>query len=180
MLIFNTVARPYAKAIFELAIEQKSIKKWKEMLIFMNKVILFKKFQKFLSGSLSPKFLSSFFILIAGDYINEDARNLIKLLAKNQRFKIFKDILRAFLRLELIYQGYVSVKLISASYLSDDQIFHIRSILEKKLLSRIKFVYKIDPYLLNGILVKINDTVFDFSLRNHFKQLSDSLNILRE
>ncbi|AAM67577.1 ATP synthase F1 subunit delta [Buchnera aphidicola] len=176
MSVLDTIARPYAKAIFELAIENQSIEKWKKTLIFINEIIRSKKIEKFLSGSLSPSYLSSFFIFVAGDHIDKDARNLIKLLAENQRFKIFNNILRQFLKLETSYQGNTIIELISAYSLQEHEIIDIRCILQKIFLSKIKFIYKIDHQILDGIIIKKADTVFDFSVRSYLKQLSDVLN----
>ncbi|AYN24494.1 ATP synthase F1 subunit delta [Buchnera aphidicola] len=176
MSSFDTIARPYAKAIFELAVENKSIEKWKKMLIFINEMVFSKKIEKFLSGSLSPSYLSSCFIFIAGDQINDHARNLIKLLAKNQRFRIFNNILQQFLKLETSYQGNTIIELTSAYSLQKSEIIDIRCVLQKAFLSKIKFIYKIDQEILDGIVIKKNDMVFDYSVRSYLKQLSEVLN----
>lgn len=176
MSAFDTIARPYAQAIFELAIQEKSIEKWKRMLIFINTVASSRKIEQFLSGSLSPNYLSSFFISVSSDQIDENAKNLIKLLAKNQRFKIFNHILKKFLSLLNTYEKKVIVELTSAYSLKKNYIIKIRKALETILSSKINFIYKIDHLILDGILIKINDTVFDFSIRNYLQQLSKVLN----
>lgn len=176
MSVLHTIARPYAKAIFEIAIENSSIKEWKETLILINTVASYKKIQCFLSGTLSPKVLSHVFMTIIGDKINQNAKNLIKLLSENQRFKVLKNILENFLELESFYKKIIIAELISAYPLKKHQIFNIRIILEKSLSRQVKFIYKIDCYILSGFIIKINDQVFDLSIRNHLKQLSDTLN----
>ncbi|QFQ32755.1 ATP synthase F1 subunit delta [Buchnera aphidicola (Aphis fabae)] len=173
---FDTIARPYAKAIFEIAIKNDSIKKWKQTLILINKIISFKKVQKFLSGSLSPHYLSSFFIFVIDEYLDGHSKNLIKLLAHNQRFKIFNNILKQFLKLEASYQKIIIVELTSAFVLKQDQVIEIRLVLEEILSSKVKFIYKINNYILDGVIIGINDQIFDFSMRNHLKQLSSVLN----
>jgi len=176
MSVFDTIARPYAKAIFELAIENKSIEKWKKMLFLINEIAFSKKVKRFLSGSLSPNYLSSFFIFVAGDQIDDNAKNLIKLLARNQRFKIFNNILTEFLKLDAFHRGNTIVELTSAYSLQKKHISNIRSILEKIFSSKIKFIFKIDHRILDGILIKVNDTVFDFSVCSYLKQFSEALN----
>ncbi|QCI16280.1 ATP synthase F1 subunit delta [Buchnera aphidicola (Aphis craccivora)] len=173
---FDTIARPYAKAIFEIAIKNNSIKKWKQTLILIDQIISFKKIQKFLSGSLSPNCLSSFFIFVIGEYLDEYSKNLIKLLAHNQRFKIFNNILQQFIKLEASYQKIIIVELRSAFVLKKDQVVKIRLLLEEILSSKIKFIYKINHYILDGIIIGINDHIFDFSMQNYLKQLSLALN----
>ncbi|QCI16853.1 ATP synthase F1 subunit delta [Buchnera aphidicola (Aphis helianthi)] len=169
---FDTIARPYAKAIFEIAIKNNSIKKWKKILILIHQIIAFKKIQKFLSGSLSPNYLSSFFISIIGEHLDEYSKNLIKLLAYHQRLKIFDSILKHFLKLEASHQKIIIIELTSAFVLKESQIIKIRNILEEILSSKVEFIYKINNYILDGILIKINDQIFDFSMRNYLQQLS--------
>ncbi|QCI20171.1 F0F1 ATP synthase subunit delta [Buchnera aphidicola (Brachycaudus cardui)] len=176
MSVENTIARPYARAIFNIAICQNSIQEWKEILIFLNMIASCPKIRRFLSGSLSPKYLSSVFITVAGDIINKNAKNLIKLLAENQRFKILNNILEQFLQLEACYKKILIVELRTAFLLKEKQIIKIRKVLEKSLSSKIKFIYKIDCSILDGIIIKVNNIVFDLSVRSYLKQLSDALN----
>ncbi|CAL4326075.1 F0F1 ATP synthase subunit delta [Buchnera aphidicola] len=176
MSLEHTISRPYATAIFNIAVRENSIQEWKEILIFLNMIASCRKIRRFLSGSLSPKYLSLVFITIAGDIINENVKNLIKLLAENQRLKFLKNILEQFLQLEACHKKILIVELRTASLLKEKQIVKIRRVLEKSLLSKIKFIYKIDNSILDGIIVKVNNTVFDFSVRSYLKQLSDALN----
>ncbi|CAL4317551.1 ATP synthase subunit delta [Buchnera aphidicola (Protaphis terricola)] len=176
-MLFDTIARPYAQAIFEIAIESNSITKWKKILIFINQITSLKRIQKYLSGSISPNYLSSFFIFVGGHHFNKNVKNLIKLLAQYQRFKIFYYILKQFLKLEMSYNKINVIKLKSAYILKNNQINKIRIILEKIFASKIKFIYKIDKRILDGIIIKIHDQVFDFSIKNNLKQLSLVLNV---
>ncbi|QIQ41073.1 MAG: ATP synthase F1 subunit delta [Buchnera aphidicola (Aphis urticata)] len=172
----DTIARPYAKAIFETAVKSNSIIKWKKILILINQIIAFKDIQKFLSGSLSAHYLSSFFISVMDEYLDAHSKNLIKLLAYNQRFKICGNILKHFLKLEAAHQNVTIIQLTSAYVLQQDQVIKIRCLLEEILSSKIKFIYKINSYILDGIIIKIDNQIFDFSMRNHLQQLSLVLN----
>ncbi|AHG60353.1 F0F1 ATP synthase subunit delta [Buchnera aphidicola] len=176
MSVEHTIARPYARAIFEIAVNSNSIEKWKEMLIFINVIASCEKVRKFLSGSLSPKYLASIFIIVGGEIINQEAKNLIRVLAENQRLKILDSILEQFLALEADYKKIVIIELRTAFLLKEKQIVKIRKTLEKYFSSKIKLVYKIDEYILDGIIIKVNNIVFDLSVRSYLKQLSDALN----
>ncbi|WP_422667480.1 F0F1 ATP synthase subunit delta [Buchnera aphidicola] len=172
MLSLQTIARPYAQAIFQFAISKNSIKKWKNMLILMNQIACDKNIKHFLSGSVSPKYLSSFFICIGKEKFDQYGINFIKLLALNKRFNILNEILKQFLLLELSYENIICVQLTSSYSLQEYQIKRIHNILKKSLSGRISFTCKIDKSILDGIIIKIGNTVFDFSIRNHLKQLS--------
>lgn len=176
MSVEHTIARPYAQAIFQIAVSTNSVQEWKEVLIFINMIASCQKIRKFLSGSLSPKYLSSIFIAVSRDIINKKAKNLIKLLAQNQRFKILNYILEQFLELEANYKKILIVELRTAFLLKEKQISEIQKTLEKYFSSKIKFLYQIDECILDGIIIKVNNTVFDLSVRSYLTQLSDALN----
>jgi len=179
----DTISRPYAEAIFEIAIQNNTVSEWKKILTIIKMIASDKKVRKFLSGSLSPKILSSVFITIisntinnSGDIINNNAKNLIKLLAENQRFKILNNILEQFLKLETYHKNIMIVELISAFSLQEKQITQIRKILEQFFLKKVKITCKVDPCIINGMIIKANDTVLNLSVQNHLKQLSNALN----
>ncbi|QIE01774.1 F0F1 ATP synthase subunit delta [Buchnera aphidicola] len=176
MSVIDTIARPYAKAIFEIAIQKNNITEWKNILIFINQIASIKKVKSFLSGALSSKDLSLIFIKISHDIINEDAKNLIQLLAENQRLNILNNILKQFLKLETDYQNILIVTLSTAFALQEKNIIEIQKILENVFLKKIKLLLKINPEIIGGIIVYIDDTVFDFSIKNSLKQLSEKLN----
>lgn len=173
---YDTIARPYAKAIFEIAMQNHSIKQWKKQLVLINQIISLHDIQKSLSGFLSPRSLSSSLIFLLDEHLDEYSKNLIKLLAYNQRLKIFNNILKQFLQLEALYQKITIVELKSAYILQEEVVMKISLFLEKILSSKIKFIYKIHPYIMDGIIICIGDQIFDFSMRNHLQQLSSELN----
>lgn len=52
---FTTVARPYAKAAFDFAVEHQSIDRWQQMLAFAAEVAGNEQVSELLSGALAPK-----------------------------------------------------------------------------------------------------------------------------
>ena len=46
--------------------------------------------------------------------------------------------------------------------------------------SKIKFIYKVNHCIFDGIIIQINDQIFNFSIQNNLKQLSTALNFQRE
>jgi F-type H+-transporting ATPase subunit delta len=175
MSVEDTISRPYAQAIFATAIETNSIEEWKNILIFINAIASYRKIKNFLSGSLSPKYLSTVFIEIGRDIIDDNATNLIKLLAENKRFKILKNILEKFLKLEASYKNIIIIELISAFPLKEKEINRIREKLEQYLLRKTKLICKVDPNIINGVIIKFNNMVINLSVQNYLNKLSDAL-----
>ena len=63
---FVTVARPYAKAAFDFAVEHKSVERWQDMLAFAAEVTKNEQMAELLSGALAPETLSDAFIAVCG------------------------------------------------------------------------------------------------------------------
>lgn len=54
---FVTVARPYAKAAFDFAVEHNSVERWQDMLAFAAEVTKNDQMAELLSGALAPETL---------------------------------------------------------------------------------------------------------------------------
>ncbi|MGE6460032.1 ATP synthase F1 subunit delta, partial [Klebsiella quasipneumoniae] len=72
---FVTVARPYAKAAFDFAVEHNSVERWQDMLAFAAEVTKNDQMAELLSGALAPETLSEAFIAICADGGIHRARN---------------------------------------------------------------------------------------------------------
>lgn len=175
MLVSKTIARPYARAVFEFSVKNNSIEKWKKMLIVMNQIASHENIKYFLSGSVSPQYLVSFFLLIGQKKIDQYGKNFIQLLSINKRLNILNEILKKFLILESLHNNIVHVELISSYPLKKYQINNINNVLKKFLTSRINCTSKIDTSIIDGVIVKIGNTVLNLSICHYLKQLSNFL-----
>ncbi|MDQ6567858.1 MAG: ATP synthase F1 subunit delta, partial [Haemophilus parainfluenzae] len=81
----TTIARPYAKAAFDFAIEQSAVEKWTEMLGFAAAVAEDETVKAYLSSSLSAQKLANTVISICGEQLDQYGQNLIRLMAENKR-----------------------------------------------------------------------------------------------
>jgi F-type H+-transporting ATPase subunit delta len=52
---FVTVARPYAKAAFDFAVEHQNVDRWQDMLAFAAEVTKNEQMAELLSGALAPE-----------------------------------------------------------------------------------------------------------------------------
>lgn len=55
---FVTVARPYAKAAFDFAVEHQNVDRWQDMLAFAAEVTKNEQMAELLSGALAPETLA--------------------------------------------------------------------------------------------------------------------------
>ncbi len=170
-----TVARPYAKAAFDFAVEHQSIDRWQTMLAFAAEVARNEQMAELLSGALAPEALSASFNAVCGDQLDEHAQNLIKVMAENGRLTALPAVLEQFIQLRDAYEATAEVDVISASALSDSQLSKISAAMEKRLSRKVKLNCKIDKSVLAGIVVRAGDMVIDGSVRGRLERLTDVL-----
>ena len=77
---FITVARPYAKAAFDFAVEHQSVERWQDMLAFAAEVTKNEQMAELLSGALAPETLAESFIAVCGEQLDENGQNLIRVM----------------------------------------------------------------------------------------------------
>ncbi|MGJ0193977.1 F0F1 ATP synthase subunit delta [Pantoea sp. RRHST58] len=170
-----TVARPYAKAAFDFAVEHQSIERWQNMLAFAATVARNEQMADLLSGALAPEALSASFIAVCGDQLDEHGQNLIKVMAENGRLTALPAVLEQFIHLRDAYEATAEVDVISAVTLSDSQLTNISAAMEKRLSRKVKLNCKIDKSVMAGVIIRAGDLVIDGSVRGRLERLADAL-----
>ncbi|NIG98647.1 MAG: F0F1 ATP synthase subunit delta [Serratia symbiotica] len=172
---FVTVARPYAKAAFDFAVEHQSVERWQEMLAFAAVVTRNKQISELLSVAVAPKTLSKMFIAICDDQLDEYGQNFIHIMAENGRLLVLPSVLQQFIELRASLESTVEVDVLSASALRNEQQAKIVGAMEKRLSRKVKLNCKIDKSVLAGIIVRAGDMVIDGSVRGRVERLTDVL-----
>jgi len=172
---FTTVARPYAKAAFDFAVEHQSVDRWQQMLAFATEVAGNEQMTDLLSGALAPEALSATFIAVCGDQLDEAGQNLIKVMAENGRLPALTDVLEQFIQLRAAYDATAEVEVISSATLSDEQLTKISAAMEKRLSRKVKLNCKIDKSVMAGVIIRAGDMVIDGSVRGRLERLADVL-----
>ncbi|ECS5319974.1 F0F1 ATP synthase subunit delta, partial [Salmonella enterica subsp. enterica serovar Hadar] len=147
---FITVARPYAKAAFDFAVEHQSVDRWQDMLTFAAEVTKNEQMAELLSGALAPETLAESFIAICGEQLDENGQNLIKVMAENNRLNALPDVLEQFIHLRAASEAISEVEVTSANALSDEQLTKISAAMEKRLSRKVKLNCKIDKSVMAG------------------------------
>lgn len=172
---FVTVARPYAKAAFDFAVEHQGIDSWQHMLAFAAEVSKNEEMAELLAGALAPETLSQTFITICGDQLDANGQNLIKVMAENGRLKVLPDVLEQFVQLRAAQEATVEVDVTSASALSEAQLSKISAAMEKRLSRKVKLNCNIDKSVMAGVVIRAGDMVIDGSVRARLDRLADVL-----
>ena len=174
----STVARPYAEAVFALAKEKGNFDPWSEVLQFLAAAV---QEPGLVAYIIDPMFgrdkLTDLMLDIGGERLDEEGRNLVKLLVQNDRLPVLPEILEIYEQLKSESQRIVKVHVRSAFELEPSQINHIAETLKAKLGREIIITTEKDPDLIGGIHIRAGDTVIDGSVRGHLQQLANELGI---
>lgn len=171
----TTVARPYAKAAFNFAVEQGALQEWYEMLVFAAQVANDDTMQGFLNGAVGRDKTAQIFLSVCGEQLNEKGQNFIKVLAANERLNALPAVLEMFSKLRADYDNEVSVDVTSANELSDEQQAKLSAALEKRLERKVKLNCSVNPDLMGGLYIQAGDTVIDGTLKSQLSKLSNTL-----
>lgn len=171
----TTVARPYAKAAFDFAVEKNAVTAWQDMLAFAGEVAKNEDMHQLLTGAVAADTLADLFIKVCGEQLDEHGQNLVKVLAENKRLAALPEISVLFDAFKAEYDKEVDVDVTSATALSDAQVKELSGSLEKRLARKVKLNCNVDPALIAGFVVKAGDTVIDGSVKSKLNRLADAL-----
>ncbi|ABU69439.1 MULTISPECIES: F0F1 ATP synthase subunit delta [Vibrio] len=171
----TTIARPYAKAAFDFAVDKDQLDQWGQMLSFATEVTKNEQMNELLKGSVSADKLAEIFVAVCGEQVDAHGQNLIKVMAENGRLTALPDVCEQFFLLKKEHEKEIDVEVISASELSDEQLANIGSKLEVRLERKVKLNCSVDETLLGGVIIRAGDLVIDNSARGRLNRLSDAL-----
>lgn len=171
-----TVARPYAEAVFKLAVAGKSLSQWSKILKLAAEIAENERIRSLIGNPLiSVKQLSELMLEIGGRKFNQEARNLITLMIENKRVQVLPQVSFLFEQLKANHEGALDANIISAFELEDEQLSKLVSELEQKFKRKIEAKVSVDSDLIGGIKVEIGDEVLDASVRGKLEAMAIAL-----
>lgn len=172
----TTAARPYAKAVFELATEEKSQKQWSDALAALDVII---SDEGMVAAIENPNFtgesLAELVIGVAGKALDSKGQNLVKLLAENGRLAVVPALKEIYDTLNSESEGSIDATVISAFELTAKQEKDLSASLAKKLGQDVKLECTVDESLLGGVIVQAGDLVIDGSLKGRLEKMTSTL-----
>ena len=171
-----TLSRPYAKAAFELASSAQALQPWDDMLTLCSEIVSEPSMAELLD---SPHVSSQQFVSIitdaAGEQLSESFVRFLSVLADNGRLPLLPELTRLYGDLRREAEKRLSVKVVSAVPLDEDQQQRMSDALAKRFEREIELVNEIDADVIGGAVVYAGDQVIDGSLRGRLQKLSSSL-----
>jgi len=179
----NTVARPYAQAIFDVAESAGLLADWSGSLATAGQLLGDRDLVAYLGNPAFDdeqrhEFLTGLFGkadagLLAGS--DEKGTNFLKLLIENGRVAVLPEISEHFEALKAKVENSVDAVVMSAVALSKEQERVIASSLKKRLGRDVNVTTEIDENLIGGAVIRAGDVVIDGSIRARLEGLATCL-----
>jgi len=171
-----SIARPYAKAVFDLAQETNAFDAWTAALEQLAVISNDADFSTLISdprveGSKVAELLTD----LTKDSLPEGGVNFINLLVQNDRIESLADISQQFSELVAKAKALVNAQVITAKALTDDQKSSLASALETRLGLKVELEETVDADLIGGAIIKAGDMVIDGSAKGRIEKLTNTL-----
>jgi F-type H+-transporting ATPase subunit delta len=171
-----TLARPYANAVFDLAKSENALEQWSRMLSLLAAASADEKVRQMLeSPDLSAEVKAHRLTEVCGDALNDRARNLAGLLARNKRLGVIGEVRDQFEARKAEEERVLEVEVITALELTAEQSDKLRDALARKFEREVNLTGRVDGHVLGGAVIRAGDTVIDASLRGRLDKLAESL-----
>ena len=169
---FKTAQR-YANALMQVAIERKEVDDILEDVRFIyntlqgsRDLVLFLK-SPIIKRDVKMKVLTELF----GKNIRELTRTFMKIMTRKNREDILPSVFASFLKKYNEYAGIVDINVVSAVKLSENEKKGLLKALEQKTGKKVQLHAQEDNSLKGGLKIRIDDTVYDGTVKHKLEQL---------
>lgn len=173
----DTIASRYAKALVELAIENNQVEDYQKQMKFIYSVVSENaELIEFLKCyTIDDRAKKELIEKIFSKNVFIEILHFIYLLIDKKRVDYLLRICKEFNSECNEYRNILEGKIYSVSQLSEDQISKLEENITKKLNKKVELTNIIEPSIIGGIKIVVNDTVFDNSVSNRLQALKQEL-----
>ena len=182
MADFSTVARPYAKALFDLANGQRKLPEWSAALGAAAAVLADADAKRALAN---PKLDDDSRAALVGDiagavkggelFKTAEGKNLLLVLAENDRLTALPEIAAQFDALKAEAENKINVTVTAATAVDKAIAEQIKNALQQKLGRTVELTLAVDASLIGGAIIQADDMVIDGSVRTRLQRLTEKL-----
>lgn len=178
-----TIARPYAKALFEYASEHNQVDAWLAALSVLAITVGQGDVQQMLKNPEQSqqdmvellKDVARAVIAAELSSLGDGFVNFLSLLAENKRLNILPDISRAFHLYHAEQTGMVEADVVSAYVLTDAQRASLQQKLEQRFNTKVELNFSEDASLMGGMIITAGNWVMDGSIKSKIERLNEGL-----
>lgn len=176
MSALTTLARPYAKAAFQLAQADRALEDWDNMLALAASIAGDETVARLLTNpEVSSEDALGLISDAGGDAFNDRFRGYLAVLAENDRLPVLGEIAKIYGRLRQQAERRLVARVVSAVELDDEQRKRMQSALSKRYDADVQLENEIDPGVIGGAVIYAGDEVIDGSLAGRLRKLEQSL-----
>lgn len=174
------IARPYAKAVFDLAYRYKTFSEWTSLLKVLS---IIASDTSIIALIKNPRVSDVQVVDVMAKICQESkvmtpqGRNFLSVLAKNHRLTVLPKIADLYEKLLAAFEKIIDVEVSSTYPITDKQQEKLARALEKKFDRKVLMHFAEDHSLLGGAVIRVGDYVIDGSVRGKLLRLSNHLNL---
>lgn len=166
----------YSRALFESALDKKLIDKVAGDMLFLLNVCSVAEAKELLSNPvIKPTRKREIFSKILSGRVEEITLALIGLVVTNGREAFLPAIAREFIRQTRAHKGITELVLTTAVKPDPAVISRISALVENAYKTKAELVEVIDPEIIGGFILKIEDDYLDASVRNKLRKIEKKL-----
>lgn len=174
-MITTVNAKRYAKALFDLAIENEQIEQTRiEFKNFLDLIDQDKDLKTFLNLPNDKK-REKIFSELFKERFSELFFNFLLLILKNKRFAMIHQIYDDFENRVDIYNNCIKAVAITALPLSKDGLSELNREIADYLKAEVRLENLVDSSIIGGIIIRLNGKIFNASLLERFQKLKQYL-----
>lgn len=170
-----TLARPYARAAFELARNGGALAAWSEKLAFSAQLAANPELAELLGNPRLGAAQQLALLLPAGEASDSAYASFLSLLADNSRLVVLPQIVELYEHHRADAEKTLTVNVRSAAAIEAEQQQRLKAALSKRFERDVHLSIHIEPELLGGAIIDAGDVVIDGSLRGKLDRLKTGL-----
>lgn len=176
MAELSTTARPYAKALFQLAVDESRLPAWSETLGLLAQTAGIPEVEALIgSPALTRPQLAALLCDALKGKLEREGENLVRLLAENGRLALLPLIRSEFETLKAEAEKRSEVQITTAVPVDVAQQNTLRDAIKRRLQLEVQVEWKTDPALIAGALIRAGDLVIDGSVSGELDRLRTTL-----
>ena len=170
MAVSKSFAKPYARALFELASDKIERGLWLHRLQVLDKVFLDPVVHR-LAVKMHSAEAIAWLRETLGDALDVPAYALLALLLENRRLALISEIRLHFADLMVEFHGFGVLRVTTAVALTDEERARSLTLFEGLFQQKLIPHYRTDPLIRGGIVGRVKDLVYDGSLKGSLEKL---------
>ena len=173
-----SLARPYVRAIFEIASTDSDLSGWSDQLGLVAAVVSDPQVAV-LHGNprISAEALGTLVIDVCRDRLSDKGKNLVRLLAANRRLPVMAEIAAQYELLRAEAENQIDAEVVTAAAISEAQRASIAAALQQRLGRQVNLEASVDEGLLGGAVIRAGDWVFDGSVRAQLQKMASAVSV---